>query len=153
MWRGGTGWGEGGWSINPKILCNRCVAHVLIVVIRVYVTLICIQHVRNRLCQRKSISAQFPIHCHALYWSPYQKEILYRVIIRTKCVFIPRLLLKWKCSCNLVQLGLWAKDLLNWFSSWRSKELSLKLLLVSTKWQRRVSVEDLQILSIRMLWG
>lgn len=29
---------------------------------------------RDRLCQRKSISAQLPIHCHALYWSPYQKR-------------------------------------------------------------------------------
>lgn len=29
---------------------------------------------RDHLCQRKSISAQLPIHCHALYWSPYQKR-------------------------------------------------------------------------------
>ena len=28
----------------------------------------------DRLCQRKSISARLPIHCHALYWSPYQNR-------------------------------------------------------------------------------
>lgn len=29
---------------------------------------------RDRLCQRRTISAQLPIRCHALYWSPYQKR-------------------------------------------------------------------------------
>lgn len=28
----------------------------------------------DRLCQRKSNSARLPIHCHVLYWSPYQKR-------------------------------------------------------------------------------
>lgn len=81
---------------------------------------------------RRSVSTQLPILCHALCRSPYQKDKLYRAIFRTKCVFIP-----WESPCSLVQLGLWAKDLINWLILFYPlDELCAKLLLVSTKWQQ-----------------
>lgn len=79
-----------------------------------------------------------------LFGSPYasmhrsdlhiKKEILYRTITETKCVFILHLQLPWNCACNLVRLR--AKDLLNWqILLQQLNELFFKLLLVSTKLQ------------------
>lgn len=80
-----------------------------------------------------------------LFGSPYasmhrthlhiKKEILYRLITETKCVFILHLQLPWNCACNLVRLR--AKDLLNrQILLQQLNELFFKLLLVSTKWRR-----------------
>lgn len=98
---------------------------------------------------RRSVSTQLPILHHALCRSPYQKDSLYRGIFRTKCVFIPR-----ESPCSLVQLGLRAKDLINWLILFYPlNELCAKLPLVSTKWQQTVCEEDLQILSAKLLLG
>lgn len=78
-----------------------------------------------------------------LFGSPYasmhrtdlhiKKEILYRTITETKCVFILRLQLPWNCACNL---DYEKKELLIWqILLQQLNELFFKLLLVSTKWQ------------------
>lgn len=53
--------GRGGESINPGILCDICVTRVSSVVIRVYVTLICIQDVGRK--EVRSCPASHALPC------------------------------------------------------------------------------------------